>query len=356
MDDLLDIPHKQGIRLISFDIVNMYPYIPTNEHVPIIENMSLSNQLDAKTTNELTMITHTVLEQNYFTFRNGNYSQTTGLAMGAPSSAILSEIYFQHLEHTKVVDIITQQNIIGYFRYVDDILVVYDESSTDIHEVHKALNSLAPTIKFTLENEIDSRINFLDNTIQHKENKLLFNIYHKPTATDVIIPKDSCHPPEQKHAAIRHMINRMNIYRLNDDNKRTEHQITEQIIANNGYETSIIKQLNKPRHKDSWAKFTYFGRETRVITKLFKETQLRIAYKVNTTINKLLAPKPCNPKPQQQYQQSGVYSLTCPECHMKYVGQTSRHSKKDIKNTFMTINTTYKNPVSQPTCWTTTTP
>ena len=107
MDDLLDIPHKQGIRLISFDIVNMYPYIPTNEHVPIIENMSLSNQLDAKTTNELTMITHTVLEQNYFTFRNGNYSQTTGLAMGAPSSAILSEIYLQHLEHTKIIDIIT---------------------------------------------------------------------------------------------------------------------------------------------------------------------------------------------------------------------------------------------------------
>jgi hypothetical protein len=85
-----------------------------------------------------------------------------------------------------------------------------------------------------LENEIDSRINFLDNTTQNKENKLLFNIYRKPTATDIIIPKDSCHPPQQKHTAIRHMINRMNTYRLNDGNKRTEHQIIEQIIANNG--------------------------------------------------------------------------------------------------------------------------
>jgi len=69
----------------------------------------------------------------------------------------------------------------------------------------------------------------------------------------------------------------MNSYRLNDDNKRTEHQIIEEIITNNDYETSIIKQFNKPGHKeninnnkDSWAKFTYFGRETRVITKLFK--------------------------------------------------------------------------------------
>ena len=50
---------------------------------------------------------------------------------------------------------------------------------------------------------------------------------------------------------------------------RTEHQTIEQIITNNGYETSIIDQLNKHGHKDntnttknSWAKFTYFGRET----------------------------------------------------------------------------------------------
>jgi hypothetical protein len=30
MDDLLDIPHKQGIKLASFDKENMYPSVPTN--------------------------------------------------------------------------------------------------------------------------------------------------------------------------------------------------------------------------------------------------------------------------------------------------------------------------------------
>ena len=128
MDDLLDIPLKQGITFASFDIENMYPNIPTNELIPIIETISLSNQLDVNTT-ELVKITHTVLEQSYFSFRNKNYSQTTGLAMGTPSSAALSEIYIQHLEHTKITDIIIQENIIGYFRYVDDILVVYDQAS-----------------------------------------------------------------------------------------------------------------------------------------------------------------------------------------------------------------------------------
>jgi hypothetical protein len=128
MDDLLDIPHKQGIKLASFDIENMYPNIPTSELTPIMKNMSLNNQLDVNTTHDLMRITSIIIEQNYFTFQNSNHSQITGLAMVEPSSAILLEIYLQHLEHTKITDILTQHNIIGYFRYVDDILVIYDDA------------------------------------------------------------------------------------------------------------------------------------------------------------------------------------------------------------------------------------
>jgi hypothetical protein len=271
----------------------MYPNIPTNELIPIIRDMTLANQLDQEITNELIQVTHTVLEQNYFTFNNRSHSQLTGLAMGAPSSAILSAIYLQYLEHTKIIKTLTQHGVIGYFRYVNDILIVYDENSTDIQELHRSFNNLAPTIKFALETETNGGINFLDISIQNASYMLAFNIHWKPTATDVIIPKDSCHPPEQKHAAIRNMINRMNSYKLNDASKQHEQQIIEQIIADNGYDISIIKLFHKTKHKDntndnrnSWAKFTYFGRETRVITKLFKETHLGISYKVNNTINK----------------------------------------------------------------------
>jgi hypothetical protein len=31
--------------------------------------------------------------------------------------------------------------------------------------------------------------------------------------------------------------------------------------------------------KQKWAKFTYIGKETRIITRLFKNTNIRIAYK-----------------------------------------------------------------------------
>jgi hypothetical protein len=150
---------------------------------------------------------------------------------------------------------------------VDDILMIYDENSTDIREVYRAFNSLAPAIKFTMETETDNNINFLDISIRKEGNRFSINIrvYRKPTATDVIIPKNSCHPPEHKNAAIRYLFNKMNSYSLNDDNKKIEHNVIEKILTCNGYETSIIKQFKKPTRKEStvnnkssWAKFTYF--------------------------------------------------------------------------------------------------
>jgi len=89
----------------------------------------------------------------------------------------------------------------------------------------------------------------MDLTIRNLNNKLSFNIYCKPTATDIIIPNDSCHPPKQKHAAIRHMINRMNTYQLNDLNKNIEYQTIEQIVTNNGYDTSLIQRITNSKHK-----------------------------------------------------------------------------------------------------------
>jgi len=75
---------------------SMYSNIPPNELIHIIEKISQENTLDDTITKELIRITRTVIDQNYFTFQNQNYSQKTGLAMGAPSSAILSEIYWTH--------------------------------------------------------------------------------------------------------------------------------------------------------------------------------------------------------------------------------------------------------------------
>jgi hypothetical protein len=43
----------------------------------------------------------------------------------------------------------------------------------------------------------------------------------------------------------------MNTYNLDDDNKKAELHTIEHALMNNGYETSIIKQLNKLEPKNN---------------------------------------------------------------------------------------------------------
>jgi hypothetical protein len=121
-----------------------------------------------------------------------------GLAMDAPTSYNFSEIYLQYLENTKIFDILVKHHTIGCFQYIDDILLDYINNVTNIHNELDTLNKLIPTMHFTMEEDVDNRINFLDSTISGVDNTISFKIYRKPTATDIIIPNDSCHPPRAK--------------------------------------------------------------------------------------------------------------------------------------------------------------
>jgi hypothetical protein len=155
--------------------------------------------------------------------------------MGAPTSAIFSEIYLQYIEHTSIFDILTQNNIHGYFRYVDDILLVYDIELTNIHNVLKQFNTVSTRLTFTLQEEKEKQLNFLDITIIGEQKGFTFNIYRKPTIRDHIIPNCSCHPQEHKASAIQYLTNRMESYPIESNNKQKEYQIIQHILQANKY-------------------------------------------------------------------------------------------------------------------------
>jgi hypothetical protein len=71
--------------------------------------------------------------------------------MEAPTSAILAEVYIQHLEHTLIADILNKHKTMDYCRYVDDILTVYDEQTTNISNTLEDFNAIHPKLKFTVE-------------------------------------------------------------------------------------------------------------------------------------------------------------------------------------------------------------
>jgi len=78
--------------------------------------------------------------------------------MGTPTSSIFSEIFLQHIENTKIYDILLEHRIMGYFLYVDDILIVYKNDTTDIHDVLNLFNDTMPNMNFILEEEKENQL------------------------------------------------------------------------------------------------------------------------------------------------------------------------------------------------------
>jgi hypothetical protein len=207
-----------------------------------------------------------------------------------------------------------------YYRYVDDILIIYNKHHTNIDNTLGEFNRIHPKINFTTEKETQNKINYLDLTITKQDNKLIFAIYRKPTTTDSIIHNNSCHPIEHKKSAINYLINRMNTYPLTHTSKGQEQTIIEEILKKNEYQQSIIhhKRINKThenppqgtqkiqKEKQKWATFTYSGPETITLTNLFRDTNLKIAYKTTNTIQHHLK---LRNETQDIYSQSRVYQL-----------------------------------------------
>jgi len=92
---------------------------------------------------------------------------------------------------------------------VNDVPIIYNETITDVERVLNSFNDITPSLTFTLEQEKE-KLNFLDISIIKATDKISFDIYRKQTTSDIIIPNDSCHPTEQKLAAIRYFTNRIN--------------------------------------------------------------------------------------------------------------------------------------------------
>jgi hypothetical protein len=87
-------------KLASLDITNMYTNIPVSETKQILESMLTANSLNPQTKMELLHWYEVITKQNYFAFDGKVFLQTDGLAMGAPSSSVISEIFLQYIEHT----------------------------------------------------------------------------------------------------------------------------------------------------------------------------------------------------------------------------------------------------------------
>jgi hypothetical protein len=107
------------------------------------------------------------------------------------------------------------------------------------------------------------------------------------------------------------------MYPITEKAKEVEKNIIKNILRNNEYDTKLISKLPSQKNqkqnrnvdsqhqKTKWVTFTYNSKEVRGITKLFRDTKIKVAFRTQNTIQNILRPRPQVDK----YSRNGIYQM-----------------------------------------------
>jgi hypothetical protein len=108
------------------------------------------------------------------------------MAMGSSVSPVISNIFVERFEQIALDS--APHKPAMWLRYVDDTFVVWPHGTEKLEEFLSHMNSLRPTIQFTLETETGDSLPFLDVLVCRNGTAVLTKVYRKPTHTGCSIP------------------------------------------------------------------------------------------------------------------------------------------------------------------------
>jgi Reverse transcriptase (RNA-dependent DNA polymerase) len=226
--------------MVSFDVVALFPSIPIDLAVKYIKDWLLSLNLKDERRNAYLKIAEACMDLIFFIFRGQYYKQTSGTSMGNPLSPILANIFMSKFEMN-----LASMNVLPriWYRYVDEIFAVIKR--TDIQSTLDMLNSQHNTIKFTVEEERDQMLQFLDINVRRNSDSFEFSIYRKPTNTNLYIKSTSFQAPAQKAAAFHSMAHRLTNVPMSPKDYEKERENVVNIGLLNGYNRKFTDDIDE---------------------------------------------------------------------------------------------------------------
>nr|VZI48083.1 unnamed protein product [Spirometra erinaceieuropaei] len=168
--------------MVSFDVVSLFTSIPTALAISTIDELLQEKYDNVDQQLRRTHITE-LLElclRTFFTFGDRVYEQKKGTPMGSPLSGLIAEAVLQRLERL----VFRLYSPKFWARYVDDTFVVIKRN--DVQNFKVLLNSIFPDIQFTMEEENNNQLPFLDGISEALSRRLKragISIAHKPASS-----------------------------------------------------------------------------------------------------------------------------------------------------------------------------
>ena len=154
--------------MVSFDVKSLFTNVPVIEALEVVnrklnEDVTLMERTDLSPA-QVTHFLQLCVQTTFFKFQGSYYEQTDGTTMGSPVSSVVANIYMEMFEELALRTAEHPPRI--WRRYVHDTFCVMKK--TDVGGFLDHLNSIRPTITFTVELEEDGKLPFLDTLLHHE--------------------------------------------------------------------------------------------------------------------------------------------------------------------------------------------
>ena len=162
MERIRDAPIHSN-QMVSLDVVSLFTKVPTDETLAVVRDKLAADPLLEERTcipiDNLTEMLTFCVETTYFGMGSDIYQKEGGLALGLPLSPLLTNIYMEYFEEMALGCTSLKPSM--WLRYVDDTFIFWPHQE-DVQTLLDHVNSIRPSIQFTMEKEQDNKLPFLD--------------------------------------------------------------------------------------------------------------------------------------------------------------------------------------------------
>ena len=161
--------------------------------------------------------------------------------MRDPFCSTTAEIYMQAYERTVITAGLHPPKV--WEQFVGDVYSIL--KWTHLENFFHHINNLHQNVKFTMEEESNGELAFLDTLLKRNNGEISVLVYRKPTHTDQYLHYSSHHQTSCKESAVSSLFNRAYSIITNKGDLQKENARIKQVLKENAYQESIISKFFK---------------------------------------------------------------------------------------------------------------
>ena len=161
------------------------------------------------------------------------------MAMGSPLGPVLANIFMSHIETNALRDFSEAKPSL-YFRFVDDVFAAFS-CRDDMVKFFNWMNVQHASINFTLEEEVDNKLPFLDVLeTRNEQGVLTTSVYRKATFSGLYLQWNSFVPKRFKRGLVIGLVSRAWRLCSSFESFHQELMFLKDVLQCNGYPVSFI--------------------------------------------------------------------------------------------------------------------